>query len=344
MSMTNKERLLAAASGEKVDRPPCICPGGMMNMVFVDAMDACGCYWPEAHTDPEKMANLAMALGDGQGFENYGVPFDMTVEAEAMGAVVYIGDKLTEPHVVESPLTDITQWKTLPHFDFSKGRLKTTPDAIRIIKEKGDDYPIIGNLTGPFSVADTMIDMAILLKEIRRHPDDVHGLMRHIAGELSAFGKEMVKAGADLLCLSEPSGTGEILGLRWFREYSLQYINMALDDIEGVRKIVHICGNMAPVYEALPDLHCDVFSFESKIGVNAIKPYLEGKVIMGNVSTHAIGTAPPERVERLSNNAIKNGVDILAPACGIPSTTPMENVRAMVMAAKGVSRSRGYNY
>ncbi|MBQ3404160.1 MAG: methylcobamide--CoM methyltransferase [Oscillospiraceae bacterium] len=341
--MTNKERLLAAASGQSVDRPPCICPGGMKNMVCVDAMDASGYYWPEAHSDAEQMAKLAMALGGGRGFENYGVPFDMTVEAEALGAVVYIGDKLTEPHVVESPMTDISQWATLPHIDFNKGRIKATIDAIKIIKSKADDYPIIGNLTGPFSVAGTMIEMAILLKEIRRHPDDVHGLMRHISGELAEFGQRMVDAGADLICLSEPSGTGEILGMRWFKDFSVQYINMVLDKIEGTRKIVHICGNMAPVYEALPDLHCDVFSFESKIAVSSIKPYLEGKAVMGNVSTHAIGTAPPERVERLSNNAIKTGIDILAPACGIPSTTPLENVQAMVMAAKGVSRSRDYN-
>ena len=37
--MTPKERLLAAAQLRVLDRPPCICPGGMMNMMFRDIME-----------------------------------------------------------------------------------------------------------------------------------------------------------------------------------------------------------------------------------------------------------------------------------------------------------------
>ena len=87
-TLTPKERLLAAAKKQQVDRPPCICPGGMMNMMFRDIMEQSNCLWPEAHVDPEKMAGLAFSLYEAGGFENYGVPFCMTVEAEAMGARV----------------------------------------------------------------------------------------------------------------------------------------------------------------------------------------------------------------------------------------------------------------
>lgn len=45
---TEKERLERALRQEEVDRPPCICPGGMMNMITTDLMDACGVTWPEA--------------------------------------------------------------------------------------------------------------------------------------------------------------------------------------------------------------------------------------------------------------------------------------------------------
>ena len=57
-----KERLLAAASGAATDRPPCICPGGMMNMMFRDIMEKSGCPWPAAHSDPRLMAGLSAAL------------------------------------------------------------------------------------------------------------------------------------------------------------------------------------------------------------------------------------------------------------------------------------------
>jgi uroporphyrinogen-III decarboxylase len=101
---TPKERLFAVAKKQKADKPPCICPGGMMNMMFQEIMEKSNCLWPEAHVDPEKMAGLAHALNEAGGFENYGVPFCMTVEAEAMGAKVNMGNLLCEPHVVDSPL------------------------------------------------------------------------------------------------------------------------------------------------------------------------------------------------------------------------------------------------
>lgn len=339
MEMTKKERLLAAARGLTVDRPPCICPGGMMNMIFEDAMEACGAFWPEAHTDAEKMASLAMALRERQGFENFGVPFCMTVEAEAFGAEVNMGDKLTEPHVIDSMLASAADHVTMQEPDFESGRVKTVIDAVRIMSEAGTDYPVIGNLTGPFSVAGTLVDMTILLKEFRRKPAEVHALMAKIADFLAEFARRMVAAGADVICLSEPSGTGEILGPRWFKEFSVQYINRVMDGIDGAAKIVHICGDLSPVYEDLKDLHCDAFSCDSIVSLRSIRPHLPGKAVMGNVNTHALGTAPAERISRLAAKAIEQGADILAPACGLPSTTPIANVNAMVQAAMDAKRA-----
>ena len=103
--MTPAERLYAAAHLAAVDRPPCVCPGGMMNMIVSDIMRETGCTWPESHLDPAKMASLTRALCQNGGFENYGVPFCMTVEAEALGADVDMGDGEVEPHVVRSPLS-----------------------------------------------------------------------------------------------------------------------------------------------------------------------------------------------------------------------------------------------
>lgn len=97
--LTPKERLKLIFDGQKADRPACICPGGMMNMVTSDLMDAVNIYLPDAHRDARKMADLAKAVYEEGCFENYGVPFCMTVEAEEMGASVDLGTNIYEPHV-----------------------------------------------------------------------------------------------------------------------------------------------------------------------------------------------------------------------------------------------------
>ncbi|NLK52323.1 MAG: hypothetical protein GX295_07750 [Syntrophomonadaceae bacterium] len=56
--MNPRERLYAAAYQQPIDRPPCICPGGMMNMMTQEIMVDSGFRWPEAHSDAKQMAGL----------------------------------------------------------------------------------------------------------------------------------------------------------------------------------------------------------------------------------------------------------------------------------------------
>lgn len=332
--MTPRERLCGAAHGAAVDRPPCICPGGMMNGVVEEVMFRTGVYWPEAHGDARMMADLSRALYESGGFENYGVPFCMTVEAEALGADVDMGGCEVEPHVVRPAVASCAEADRLKPFDVTKGRAAAVIEAIRILKLRGDGVPVVGNITGPVSVAGTLVDMSVFLNDMRRRPEECARLLGIITDALIIYGRAMAEAGADAICVAEPSGTGEILGAKRFREFTVPYINRLLDAIEVPVKIVHICGKLRAVYEELGALHCDAFSFDAIVNAREIRPYLPGKAVMGNVSTHAIGTMPEEKVRCLTQNARATGVDIIAPACGLPLSTPLCNIRAMVEAAK----------
>ena len=45
--LTPKERLKRIMEGKEADRPACICPGGMMNMVTEELMEEVKVYLPE---------------------------------------------------------------------------------------------------------------------------------------------------------------------------------------------------------------------------------------------------------------------------------------------------------
>ena len=51
-------------------------------------MKAFNAYWPEAHRNPIKMAKLGSALHRLTGLESAVVPFELTLEAEALGAPI----------------------------------------------------------------------------------------------------------------------------------------------------------------------------------------------------------------------------------------------------------------
>ena len=54
-----KERLQRVLAKQEVDRPPVICPGGMMNAAIVEVMEKDNHVLPEAHLTAEKMSDLA---------------------------------------------------------------------------------------------------------------------------------------------------------------------------------------------------------------------------------------------------------------------------------------------
>ena len=109
--ITSRERIIKVFNKEEVDRPPCICPGGMMNMITIDLMEKANIFWPNAHLNAEKMAQLAISNYENNCFENYGVPFCMTIEAEALGSTVTMGTREFEPHVTEYAIDSVTDYK-----------------------------------------------------------------------------------------------------------------------------------------------------------------------------------------------------------------------------------------
>lgn len=338
--MNSKERLLDTLKGNSVDRVPCICPGGMMNMVITELMHKTGIMWPDAHLDAQKMADLAAGVYEYGMFENYGVPFCMTIEVESIGGgKIDMGNDKFEPHVVDYVIDSVSDYKELSNLDVNKGRAKITVDAVKLLKEKDDGVPVIGNLSGPISVASSLMDPVIYYKELRRKKEDAHGFMGYVTDQIIEFGQAQIKAGADVIAISDPSGTGEILGPKYFQEYAIEYLNKLIDGLREVDKnipvIVHICGQMHSVYEELKLLHADAFSFDAIVGIKDIREHLgDDKILMGNVSSFALETANPDKVQTMAQTAIKNGVNILSPACGLGTQSSMENIKALLVTAK----------
>jgi len=335
--MTEKERLLKILRGEKTDRVPVISPGGMMTMACREVMARTGCLWPEAHRDAEKMARLSIAMHDDTGIENLGIPFCMTVEAEALGGEVEDGDEVTNPSIIHYPLRDIKQWRNLkqlnPHKD---GRLPVILDCTDILSRGMPDTAVIGNLVGPLSLATSLIDAMSLFKALRQQPEDVHGLLDLLTEGSIAFGKALINGGADLVVISDPSATGEIIGPKFFGEFALPYLNRITASIHALGKpvITHICGDISSIYEMLGGLVSECISVDSRVDIKEARYMFREKKLMGNVSTVLLEKGPVEKIQTAARNALSCGVDILAPACGLSARTPVSHIRAMTDTVK----------
>lgn len=341
--LTPRERLIRAVRGETVDRPPCICPGGMMNMVVEETMDLSGRSWPAAHSDAEAMADLAAAQYENGGFENFGVPFCMTVEAESLGAQVSLGDRIHEPRVTRYCIENCGQWRRLKELDPSQGRPATVCRAVALLRRRNPDVPVVANLTGPISLASSLVDPVVFYKEMRRRPEDVTALMTFVSDQLIRFGRAQLRAGADILTISDPSGTGEILGPQAFADFALPALNRILTALAPLARgtIVHICGRLISVAEELKQLRCDCISFDSITSARALTAAGLPQALMGNVSTLGIETASPEHLKAMAENCLRQGVAVLSPACGIGARTALSQVRVLVNTARAHEKKPG---
>lgn len=337
--MMPKERLERIMNGEAADRPACICPGGMMNMVTAELMERCLVYLPEAHSNARMMADLTKAVYEHGCFENVGVPFCMTVEAEVMGASVDMGSNVFEPRVTGYVMESVSDFGKLPVPDMKTGRAGVVLDAIRYLKEELDGVPVVGNLTGPISTASSLMEPMVFYRELRKNNADAHACMQFVTDRLKEFGFAQIRAGVDVIAISDPSGTGEILGPKYFREFAVKYLNQLVDCFraEGVGTIVHICGQMKPVYEQVAEIHSHVLSFDSMVPMQEAKANLPGRVLMGNVSTYALEFGDPEKVAGLARFSLEHGSSILSPACGLGMKSPLVNVQAMLKTVTGMS-------
>ncbi len=57
-------------------------------------------------------------------------------------------------------------------------------------------------------------------------------------------------------------------------------------------------------------------------------------MIMGNASTYLLHKSSPAGVRSAALRAVASGVGVVAPACGLSTQTPLENLRAFTETVK----------
>ncbi|GAA0124875.1 MtaA/CmuA family methyltransferase [Clostridium sp. CTA-19] len=330
--MNEKERLLKVLKGEKVDRPPVICPGGMMNAAVTDILKEI----KENHNcDLEGMVMAAKMVNEEIGFENYGVPFCMTVEAEPLGIELSFGDKTVEPRVTKYNEEEIGE--IIKKYDINPIKDKRMPIILKAIEKlKNNEVPVIGNITGPISTATSIVDPLKLIKMFRKDPDLAYEFIEYVNDYSIDYAKAMINAGADVIAISDPTATGEILGRKNFEKFAYPMYKKFLTEIHELDTpvIIHICGDTKNIIESLDDLDIDAVSFDSIVNMRSARKQIN-KALMGNVSTLLLHQGDKERIIRVTENCINSGVDIVSPACGLGMSTPKENLRAMTDYVKG---------
>ncbi|MBQ8918717.1 MAG: hypothetical protein IJ056_01220 [Acidaminococcaceae bacterium] len=332
-----KERLFRVLEKKSVDRPPVICPGGMMNSATVDVMDESQLFFPDVHKSALAMEKLSSTVQQRTGFENFGIPYCMTVEAEVLGSSIDFGTRECEPKINNERYAashDIIEEdpKTL----IKKGRIEAIAKAGYEISVKNPDIPVIGSLTGPISTAASVVDPLRFLKELRKDKENAHRALTYVTDFLIEYARVLIDSGFSVITIADPTATGEILGPAMFNNYAIPYINKLADAIHAMNTpvIVHICGRLESVKKYLGTIRGDAISTDAMVNLADIRNSCNGITVMGNMSTFALQLQTPSVIQRVTEKLLRDKINIISPACGLSTTTPIMNIQAMTETVK----------
>jgi [methyl-Co(III) methanol-specific corrinoid protein]:coenzyme M methyltransferase len=330
--MTLKGRLLNALEGKEVDKVP-VC--SVTQTGIVELMDEVGAPWPEAHSDPEQMAKLAIANYELSGLEAVRVPYCLTVLAGAMSCEVNMGTKNRQPSVTAHPYTKDLEDMKMPENLLDRGRIRTVLDSIKIIRERvGADVPIIGGLEGPITLASDLASIKSFMKWSIKKPELLHQVLDFATDATIAYANAMVVAGADVISVADPVASPDLMSPDSFKNDLQPRLQRFSSEVNSV-KVLHVCGNVSRILDYMADCGFEGLSVEEKVGsIKKAKDVLGNRArLVGNISSpFVLLPGPIEKIKEECKKALSEGVDVLAPGCGIAPMTPLSHIKAMVEA------------
>ena len=328
--MTPRERFLNALRRQPTDRP---CVGNCVSAATVELMEASGCFFPQAHLDPEIMAGLAAMSYEILGYDTIAPYFSVTHESAALGCEVDWGRRDMMPDTTTHPCKTAADIPPFTNAFLYQPSIEVILGALARLKARyGDEVALVGKVFGPWTLAYHLFGVQQFLMMTLDDPEEVSRILRALLPYTAAFAVAQKVAGADVVTLADHA-TGDLVSGKMYEELLWPW-HCQIQRLCQVPLILHICGNTADRLALIARTGLACFHFESKVPAKLARETVGDRLaLMGNLNNPELllrGT--PAQVRQAAREAHAAGVDIIAPECAVPLTTPTANLKAIAEA------------
>ena len=327
--MNTKAEIIDVLEGQyKGQLPP---PVILTQTGTVGMMERSGTYWPEANFDTDMMVRLSLQPHDSFGFATARVPYDVVMQAEAVGCTLIPGSECSQPSVSGSP------WRELPIPDFPKDMVSVEemlqhPHLRNIIDaadrlHQNDELFVTSMCVCGGGIVMHMLGMENMIMGMMMDPEQVKKWMIVMAEYSSAYAKELSKVSDNVCVITDM--LSDIIPPDMI-SFSVSLNRKVIQSI-GSYSMVHNCGNTLNNVDDLVSLESDILSLEMSPKPHEYMSRINGRCkVLGCIS--ALGTmlqGSPEEVKQKALWSAELGVDLVGPECGLPPRTPDANVAAL---------------
>jgi uroporphyrinogen decarboxylase len=339
--MNGYERVAAALRGERPDRVP------VMLHNFMMAAREAGHTMKAFREDPGKIAASFIRSVETYGYDGVMVDVDTATLAGALGVPLELPED--EPALCRGArLASLEEVDGLEPPDVARyPRAQVWLEAVRLlVRHFGREVHVRGNCDqAPFSLAsmvrgaaDWMMD---LTDEANRERAD--RLLGHCAEAGLQFIRLMAAAGAHMVSNGDSPAGPDLVSPRLYRSFALPWERRLVDEAHrlGLPYALHVCGRTDRILDDMLGTGADALDLDYKTDMRLAHDRMKDRAtLVGNLDPSgvlALGT--PALVEEKTRQLVATFADtprlIVNAGCAIPATTPPENLRALIRAARG---------
>ena len=198
--------------------------------------------FPDFHTNKYDIAYISKGLKKYKNDIICKVPFCTTVEAEAFGGIINLGDLKSTPRIKNYAYNSLDELFNIKNIDFTKGRIKEVLEAVSILNNEGEVVAL--NVCGPITIISLLIDLKYFYKGIRKNKNQISDFMKLIEDNIVNYIIKGYENGAKIISYSDPVGDVNIVGPKVYEDIvsvtTLNIINRVSNKLDDC--IIHLCG------------------------------------------------------------------------------------------------------
>lgn len=331
----SRDEILALLGGRRLARLPVF--GGLPSLTHT-GLEAAGVVYAQAHADAGRMAAAAASTAQVFGYEAAVVPFDLCVEAEALGAAVdFQRDTVSfGPPLVVGPLSKDTIPALLNDSSevASAGRVPVVVDALKRLRSGIGRQVVVGAwVPGPFTLGWQLYGIEAWM-EVVTDPDVLTPRLALLGDLLARVAAAYREAGADFITVHEMGGSPQVVGPRVFQRRVKPAVARLVAQIRGP-VVLSVCGDTNAVVEDLAGCGATALNLDHRNDLARTRQRLgPAPLLFGNFDpVGVLSEGTPETVAETVRAIAAARADAVWPGCDLWPDIPEANFHALILAA-----------
>ena len=317
--------IIALFNGQKAPAPAF---SGLIH-VIAEGLQSEGLVLHEVHHDAEKLAKAAASTFHLSGIPSATLPLDLSVEAEALGAVLDFSHDDRFPLPV-APLVASVKDIVIPSDALTRGRLPVIRQAITNLKQDiGNEAVISGMIPGPYTLLLLLMEPGRLFMEMKKEPAAVNQVLQQLGHFLGQVGHAYKSAGADFLTIHDMGGSPGFIGPAKYEQFVFPAEKQLIAELPKPC-VLSVCGATNKSMHLLAQTGADAISVDQLTDLTAARAILNDTLLFGNIDPVAtLWQGEEAQITEAVRGAKAAGVDAIWPGCDLVPMTPIENIKSL---------------